>query len=161
VFRKLKGWWNGGDDTDSYFKDQAKRARNTFQNDPEAIHDGGGGDGAPTEEEAVYEPNIELVEFHGESTDIEWMTYNHDTNECIIQFLNHGKLDAHAHIYSYQNFPYEEFEGLRDGTGPFPRERYPHYQKTISTGQRANFYLRNDHEDDLFEYERIGAIKEK
>jgi hypothetical protein len=101
-----------------------------------------------------HEPRLELVEFNGASTDVAWMTYNHDTGECLIQYLDHGKEDR---LYSYQDFPYEEFQKLMTGEGPFPRFRDPrYYQKLVSAGQRANFYVRNDHRDDLYEYERLS-----
>jgi hypothetical protein len=99
-----------------------------------------------------HEPRLELVEFGGESTDIDWMTFNHDTGEALIQFLEHGKP---GRLYSYPNLPYEEFEALISGAGVYPALRDPrYYQKEASTGQRVNFYLRNDQRDDLHEYEQ-------
>jgi hypothetical protein len=112
---------------------------------------------APDEPEfPLYrEPNIELVDFEGRSEDIEWMTFNHDTGEVIVSFLEHGEKTKHAHVYSYKDIPYSEFTALSLGSGPFPSGREPHYTKPVSVGQAMNFYIRADHADDLYEYERL------
>lgn len=101
-----------------------------------------------------YSTSLELVDFAGASSDVAWMTFNHDTGEVIIQYLEHGKA---ARLYSYPRLPYEEFEALVTGVGVYPAWRNPrYYQKAQSTGQRVNYYLRNDQRDDLYEYERLS-----
>lgn len=147
MFRNLLGGLFGGGATESHYRREADRSQGLFRDLDSGPDDGG--------QDEAQEPNIEVVDFGGASSDIEWMTYNHDTGEAIIRFLEHGELTDHAHAYSYPGFPYEEFEALRLGAGPFPRNRFPYYQKVESAGQRANYYLRNDQRDDLHEYERI------
>lgn len=144
MFRKLGGWIDrirGKTETERHYGREADRAADLFEDEEEV---------APEDREPI-EPNLELVDFEGASSDIAWMTFNHDTGEVIIQFLDHGRTDR---VYTYEGMPYEEFEAIRDGTGPFPKNRFPYYQKAVSTGQRVNYYVRNDHRDDLYEYQR-------
>lgn len=146
MFGKGRGWLGrlfGETETERHYRKAADDQAERFQNLPEP----------GPEEDEVQEPNLELVEFGEASEDIEYMTYNHDTNEVIIQFKDHGVTDR---AYAYPDVPYELFERLRDGKGPFPKGRDPHYLKAVSTGQVANYYLRNDHRDDLYPFEEIN-----
>lgn len=99
-------------------------------------------------------PNIQVHEFDGSSTDVEWTTFNFDTGEVLIQFLEHGDRTGHAHLYSYEDITYAEWHRMINGFGPFPSGRDPYYTKPISVGQNVNYHIRHDHMDDLHEYRR-------
>lgn len=156
MFRDLLGPLFKGRGTEDYYRERAGEAADSFRNEPPPLPPFAEPyeDDIPFAEEVFDEPRIEVVDFAGASTDIQWMTFNHDTGEVIIRFLEHGEITKHAHAYSYTGVPYEEFLALAEGKGPFPGDRSPYYTKPVSVGQRANFYLRNDQQDDLYDYKR-------
>lgn len=104
---------------------------------------------------------VEFISAEGESEDIDWVSFDHVTGEARVQFLEHGKP---GRLYRYWGLERQDILDLIDGPGPFPSGRDPHYLKAVSSGQNANFYLRNDQLDDgvhaasgsRFTYERIG-----
>lgn len=157
LFRNLIGPLFGGSETERHYEGRAGEAAGSFYNEPPPLPPFAEPyeEDLPYAEEVFEEPNIEVIALGGEiSSDVEYITFNHDTGETIISFLEHGEKTKNAHIYSYSNIPYEEVLAIAEGRGPFPTDRHPYYQKSISVGQRVNFYIRNDHLDDLYDYKR-------
>jgi hypothetical protein len=153
MFRNLIGWLRGGA-TEDHYRKQSEGSADSFYNEDELPFAEDATPFAEPVEEGLTR-DIELVEFKGESEDIDWMTFDHNTGEVTIKFLEHGEETKHAHVYVYADMPHDEFVAIRDGEGPFPDDRHPYYQKEVSTGQRVNYYTRNDHHDDLYEYQRL------